>query len=365
MVMKKEEYFKYFFLGFFVLIAYISYLIAQPFIGAILASFVLAYTFHPVYRWLVRRIRSPTLSALIVSFLLILLLIAPVFFFANDIVTDARVGYVIIKQKLATGNIFGVACPEGAETFACKITGPLKNVLADPTTNAYLQESISKGTTFLLTQLSGILLSLPKIILQLVVTFFLMFYLFIDGVELVNRSRRLIPLSEHHQHHILKKLQDVTFAVIYGSLIVALIQGALGGLGFWMFGVGSPLLWGIVMAILALVPLVGTAIVWLPASIFLMVLGASEADPSMVWRGIGLLLWGALVVSTIDNILKPKIIGDRAGLHPGLVLIGALGGLATVGFIGFVIGPLVLGLLKTLIDIYEKEELQGNGKKSR
>ena len=363
--MKKEEYFKYFFLALFALTAYLSYQIAQPFLGAILASFVLAYTFHPVYRWLVRRIKSPTFSALIVSFLLIVMLITPIFFFANNIVTDARVGYLIIKQKLATGNIFGVACPDGADTFACKITGPLKNVLADPTTNAYLQESISKGTTFLLTQLSGLLLSLPKIMLQLVVTFFLMFYLFIDGVELVQRARKLIPLTETHQHHILKKLQDVTFAVIYGSLIVALIQGALGGLGFWMFDVGSPLLWGLVMAILALVPLVGTAVVWLPASLFLMVLGASEGDPTIVWRGIGLLLWGALVVSTVDNILKPKIIGERAGIHPGLILIGALGGLATVGFIGFVVGPLVLGLLKTLIDIYEKEELQSNGKKSR
>jgi predicted PurR-regulated permease PerM len=115
------------------------------------------------------------------------------------------------------------------------------------------------------------------------------------------------------------------------------------------------------MAILALVPLFGTAFVWLPASIYLLVLGAAEADQTMVWRGIGLIIWGALVVSSIDNILKPKIIGDRAGIHPGLILVGALGGLATIGFIGFVIGPLILGLLKTFIDIYEKEELRGNG----
>jgi predicted PurR-regulated permease PerM len=225
-----------------------------------------------------------------------------------------------------------------------------------------LQEAISQGTTFILKQMSEFLLSLPTIILHLVVTFFLMFYLFIDGHLLINRARQVIPLAAHHQNHIVRKLQDVTFAVIYGSLIVALIQGALGGIGFWIFGVGSPIAWGIVMAVLALVPLFGTAFVWLPASIYLMVVGAAEADQTMVWRGIGLLIWGAVVVSSIDNILKPKIIGDRAGIHPGLVLIGALGGLATIGFIGFVIGPLILGLLKTFIDIYEKEELRGNGK---
>lgn len=361
MVMKKEEYFKYFFLALFALVAYASYRIAQPFIGAILASFVLAYTFYPVYRWLVKRIKSPAVSGIIVSLVLVFLLIAPLFFFANTIVTDARVGYLLIKQKITSGNIFGVACPENTESLACKLTGPLKNVLSDPTTNVYLQESISKATTFVLKQVSDFLISIPSIALNLVVTFFLMFYLFIDGERLIYRARKLIPISIKHQNHIIKKLQDVTFAVVYGSLIVALIQGALGGLGFWMFGVGSPIIWGLLMALLALVPLVGTAVIWLPAGVYLIVLGSSSGDTATVWRGIGLLLWGVLVVSTIDNILKPKIIGERAGVHPGLILIGALGGLATIGFIGFVVGPLVLALLKTFVDIYEKEELKGNG----
>ena len=118
MVIKKEEYFKYFFLTLFALVIFLSYLLARPFLGAILASFVFAYTFYPVYKWLVKHIKSPTASALIVSFALVILLIAPVFLFANNIITDARVGYVIIKQKLATGNIFGVACPDGVESVA-------------------------------------------------------------------------------------------------------------------------------------------------------------------------------------------------------------------------------------------------------
>jgi predicted PurR-regulated permease PerM len=361
MVMKKEEYFKYFFVGLFALTAYLCFLLVNPLLESILASFVLAYTFYPVYQWLLRRIKSPIGSSLIISFILILLLLIPTFFIADNIITDARVGYLVIKQKLATGNIFGVACPEGSTNLACKITGPLKTILADPQVNVYLQESISKGATYVLTKLSDFLLSLPQVILQLSVTFFLTFYLFIDGEAMIAHGRRLIPLSPKHQSHIMQKLKDVTFAVVYGSLIVAVIQGALGGIGFWIFGVGSPLVWGIVMALFALLPVVGTAAIWLPAAIYLLVVGASEGNTIMVWNGIGLLLWGALLVSTIDNLIKPKIIGDRAGIHPGLILIGALGGLAVFGFIGFVIGPLLLGLLKTLIEIYEKEELLGNG----
>ncbi|HSU72565.1 MAG TPA: AI-2E family transporter [Candidatus Binatia bacterium] len=357
---KKEDYFKYFFLGLLALTLYLSFLVVRPFMGAILSSFVLAYTFYPVYRWLVGKIKKPVLTSLIVSLVLVLLMLVPVFFVADNIITDARVGYLVVKQKLATGNIFGVACPEGTESVACTITAPLKRILADPQVNLYLQESISKGTAYVLTRISDFLLSLPTIIVHLAVTFFLTFYLFIDGPRLVERGRILIPLQRKHQEHIMRRIEDVTFAVVYGSLIVALVQGVLGGIGFWIFGVGSPIIWGTIMALFALVPFVGTAAIWLPAAVFLMVVGASEGSPAVVWNGIGLLLWGALLVSTIDNILKPKIIGDRAGVHPALVLVGALGGLVIFGFIGFVIGPLILGLLKTLLDIYEREEIHRN-----
>src|SRR5204863_8088508 len=138
----------------------------------------------------VQRIKSPTAAGIIISLTLVILLIAPIFLFTNTIVTDARVGYVLIKQKLATGNIFGVACPEETTSFACTLTGPLKSVLADPTTNAYLQESISKGTNFILKLVSDFLISVPTLVLNLMVTFFLMFYLFIDGEKLISRSRK-------------------------------------------------------------------------------------------------------------------------------------------------------------------------------
>lgn len=357
MVPKKEVYFKYFFLALLIITVYLSWLIAKPFIGAILSSFVLAYIFYPVYNWLQKKIRSKTVSSLIVSIILILLLFLPIFFFADTIVEDARVGYLVLRQKLSSGNVFGVACPD-ADGALCRIMDPVNQLLADPQTNVYLQEAISKGTTFVLTQITGFLLSLPRIMMQLAVTFFLLFYLFIDGEKLIQIGKKLIPLSVRHQTHILKRLQETTFAVVYGSLIVALIQGALGGFGFWLFGVSSPVIWGIVMAIFALVPFIGTAVIWLPASLFLIIVGAAEGNSAMIGNGIGLLLWGALIVGTIDNFLKPKIIGARAGIHPALILIGALGGLALIGFIGFIIGPLILAMLKTLLDIYEREGLR-------
>ncbi|MFQ5620928.1 MAG: AI-2E family transporter, partial [Candidatus Nanoarchaeia archaeon] len=144
--------------------------------------------------------------------------------------------------------------------------------------------------------------------------------------------------------------------VIYGSLVIALIQGALGALGFMIFGVGSPILWGLVMSLFALVPFIGTPIIWGPAGLLLVIDGFVDGQTNLVAKGIGLLIYGTLVISTVDNILKPKLIGKKAKIHPIVVLIGVLGGLSLLGFVGFVVGPLVLALFEALIEVYEKEK---------
>jgi predicted PurR-regulated permease PerM len=159
----------------------------------------------------------------------------------------------------------------------------------------------------------------------------------------------------HHQKQVMQQLDEVSFAIIYGSLLIALIQGGIGAIGFYFFGISSPLTWGIIMSIFALIPFIGTAIVWLPMSLILVVQGITTSSSSTMLKGVGLLLYGALIISTIDNILKPHIIGKRAKIHPVLVLLGVLGGLAFFGFIGFIVGPLILAVVATVIEIYEKE----------
>jgi predicted PurR-regulated permease PerM len=149
---------------------------------------------------------------------------------------------------------------------------------------------------------------------------------------------------------------EITSATIYGQIMLSLVQGALGGLGFLIFGVSSPILWGLVMAIFAFLPVIGTAFIWVPAGLILLVNGLLSHSNSLLWRGIGLLLYGALIVSTVDNLLRPRIVGRKAHMHPVLVLLGVLGGLQAFGFLGFVIGPLILALLMTFVRIYEREK---------
>jgi predicted PurR-regulated permease PerM len=357
MVMKKEEGFKYFFLVLFIVAAYLSFLVIKPILTAILSGIILGYVFFPLHRWITKFVKQRHVSAVIISLILVSAIFLPIFFFADSLFTEARVGYVVVKQRLSTGNIFGLACPESETSFACVVARPVQNLIADPEINVYLQQAVSTGITFVLNSIQNFLLSLPKLLLNLLVTFFVTFYIFIDGQKLIDKARKILPLRKRHQEHIMKRVRDISFAVIYGNIIVALIQGALGGLGFFLFDVGQPFLWGFVMAVFALVPFIGTAIIWLPAAIFLIVVGGSEGNADMVGNGIGLLLWGSLLVGTVDNIIKPKIVGSRAGIHPVIILVGAIGGLAFMGPVGFIIGPLILALLMTLLDIYEREEL--------
>ena len=175
---------------------------------------------------------------------------------------------------------------------------------------------------------------------------------------------KVLPIKPAHQEILVKSFKDVTYAVIYGHVIIALIQGTLGTIGFVILGVPSPIFLGSIMTITALIPYLGTAIIWLPTAIFMITSGLIQHSNSMVIRGIILLSFGALVISTIDNILRPKIIGSKADVHPLLVLFGVLGGLSMFGFIGIIIGPVILAACIVMIKLYltRKEDTRDDAK---
>lgn len=351
----KDGVFKYFFIVLFIAITALAFWVALPFLNAILASAVVAYVFHPAYEWLGKYIRSPNLRAALVSAFILLLFLSPLFLIIESAAPDARYAYVRAKQKILTGEIFDVSCPEGKETTLCALSERIQRLVREPDFRYYLEDIVSKTTNFIIAKISGVVFALPIIFINLFVTFFAVFYLLRDGRKLVEYIKSLLPIHSRHREHIFVRLRDTAHAVVYGSLVIAIIQGALGGIGFWAFGVSSPQLWGVVMALFAFVPFVGTAVIWLPAGLIMLATGASEGNPVLIWKGVGLLLYGFFIVSGIDNALKPLLIGDRAKVHPVLVLVGVLGGLAVFGFVGFIIGPLVLAVFKVFLDIYQSE----------
>jgi predicted PurR-regulated permease PerM len=181
--------------------------------------------------------------------------------------------------------------------------------------------------------------------------FFVMFYGFREGQSFITYLKNLLPLEAGLKDSLFHQMRTVTQAVLYGQVLTAVIQGALGGLGLLVCGVPNALFWGAIMMITAFLPLLGTPLIWVPAGVGLIM------DGSMT-RGILLLIYGATIVMNIDNFLRPRLVSGRSNVHPVLILIGVLGGLRVFGFIGMLVGPLVLAILVALIKFYEQNYMR-------
>lgn len=351
---KQRDVVTYLILLLVLVLIYLSFSVIQPFLNALLSGIVISYVVQPVYKFLNKRLKSPNLSAFVIALFIILLILTPLILVIDNVAPEARYSYIRAKQKILSGEFIDIDC-RGKTTMLCTISSGIKQFVSDPEVKPQLQEILSRVTTYAIEKTSELFLALPRILFNIFITFLVVFYLLKDGDALTEKVKRLLPLRRKHKEHIFKRLQDTTYAVLYGSLIVAIVQGALGALGFYMFGIASPVTWGIVMTITALIPIVGTAIIWLPASLLLIGEGLTLQSNFVVWQGIGLFFYSLLIVGTIDNILKPRIIGEKSGVHPVLIMFGALGGLAIFGMIGFIIGPLILAIFSASIDIYEEE----------
>ena len=353
--MNSDVYRKSFFALILLVLILISFLIIKPFLTALLTGIILSYIFYPVYLQISKRISNKNISSLITSIIVILIITLPLFFVLNTISKEAYTTYLLSKQNLTSGNLL-IEC-EPPDKTSCKISNFISKTINDPKTKYYFDTAMKNVTSKITGSISNILFSIPIFILDMFIALFVMFFLFRDGKIFINKIERIMPLKDKYRKHVFKKLNNMAYAVIYGSIIIAIIQGTLGGIGFLIFGLSSPLLWGVVMIFASLIPYIGSSIIWFPAAILLIIDGYINPESSTLIKGILLMLYGIFIVGTIDNILKPKIIGDKAGIHPVLVLLGVVGGLSFLGFVGIIIGPIILAMLVTFIDIYEEETL--------
>ena len=353
--MDSELYKKTLFTIIFLSLIMVSFLIIKPFLTALLTGLVFSYLFYPLYRYLKKKLKRKNLASLITTLLVVLIVTLPLFFVLDKISTETYTNYILSKQKLSTIGVYAAQC-EPADKFSCKIMDYMDGLSKNPQLKYYVDTTVSGVTTKVTDGISNILFSIPVFILHLFIFLFVLFFLFRDGKLLINKVERVLPLKREHSKKVFEKLNEMTYAVIYGSIIIAIIQGTLGGIGFFIFGIPTPLLWGIVMSFAALIPYIGSSIIWLPASLFLIFNGYADFDTALIIKGILLIFYGIFIVGTIDNILKPKIIGERGGLHPVVVLLGVVGGLKLIGFIGVLVGPIILAILVTFIKIYEEEK---------
>jgi len=211
---------------------------------------------------------------------------------------------------------------------------------------SFISSNIQRVSSFFMNQASNLIGNLSIAIMNFVFCIFTMFYVLRDGDRLAIRVRELLPMSEDLKTNLTNRLQEVIRATIYGGILVAIIQGTLGALIFWILGIHTPLLWGATMALLALIPLFGPYVIYVPAAIML-IAGGSLA------KGIILLALGVAIVSQVDNLLKPMIVGGRTKIHPLVIFFSMLGGLKAFGLLGVILGPVLASVLLALLEVYK------------
>lgn len=314
---------------------YLCYRMAAPFLPAIAAALTLAVLFTPMQRWFESKLKRPSLAALISIVLIAAIVLVPTVLVVQPLVKQATKGAELIETKVASGDW---RASLQAQPRIASLINTMEQQLDLPGT-------VKDLTTWLSVKAGSIVKGSVFQILGVCLTFYLLFFFLRDGRAALQSIRSLAPLSRTEMSLVFSRVHDTIFATIYGTLAVSAVQGVLGGLMFWALGLSAPLLWGVVMALLAVVPVLGAFIVWVPAVAFLALEGS--------WgKALILLLWGILVVGTIDNLLRPIMVGNRLKLHTVLAFISLVGGLIVFGASGLILGPIVLTITLVLLEIW-------------
>jgi predicted PurR-regulated permease PerM len=322
-----------------------------PFSGAVFWGAILALLFAPFHRRLLRGMgQRRNLAALATLLLCLVIVIFPLVAITASLIQEGAAVY----QRIRSGQLdFAAYFVQVINALPPWMTSLLDRFgLADL---SGLRETLSagavRGSQAIATQALQIGQNAFSFLIDLGIMLYLLFFLLRDGAKLSVRIREAIPLSAEHKRHLFSKFTTVIRATVKGSIVVAIVQGLLGGIIFWVLGIQGALLWGVVMAFLSLLPAVGTALIWGPVAIYFLFTGA-------IWQGVILIGYGILVIGLVDNVLRPVLVGKDTQMPDYVVLISTLGGIALFGINGFVIGPVIAALFIAAWDLFAtaKEE---------
>ena len=346
--MKKEHIFLIFILFLTFLSIYLLYQILSPFLSSIIWAILLAMVFHPLFQKLQRLLKKrEVLSAIMMTLFVLIVIVLPFSLLLASLASEVMDVYHRVEEMIKIGQLQGYL-------ERIKEIPILKWILArlgqyidfspmDPL--PLLLKNLKQISTFIFNQTTILLKGFSAFIAGFFFTLLSLYYLFKDGSHLFGRLKEIVPLPSKERDLLIQRFKDMIYATIYGGILIAIIQGLLGGLSFWVLGLPSPIFWGTAMALLSFIPIGGTALIWAPASIFLLIGGA-------VLKGLILLGLGGCVISMVDNILRPLFISAKTNIHPLLLFFAVLGGIQAFGLIGLVAGPLIATLFLTLIEIY-------------
>lgn len=314
---------------------YLCYMLAAPYLAALTLALALAVLFTPFQRWLESMLKRPSLAAVASVLVISMSVVVAATFVGQRLAVQGAKGAEVIQTKVKSG-----------EWRRALKAQPRQAALADKIERQIDQpRTVTTLATWLSTTAGTIVKGSLFQVIGFCLTFYLLFFFLRDRRVALQSLRSLSPLAEVEMDRMFGRVSDTIYATIYGTLAVSSVQGLLGGLMFWWLGLPAPLLWGVVMAVLAVVPVLGAFIVWIPAALFLVLEGSGG-------KSLILALWGIIVVGTIDNLLRPILVGNRLKLHTVLAFMSVVGGLILFGPAGLILGPLALTVTTVLLEIW-------------
>lgn len=318
-----------------------------PLYGAVFWGAIFALMFTPLFLRLLKAMKGRrTVAALAAVGVILVLVILPLALVGALLVQEASAVY----QRVQSGEMsFGGYFQQVYNALPGWVTGLLDRFGLNNTgvIQDRLSQALSKGSQFIATQALSVGQNAFDFIVSFFVMLYLLFFLLRDGAALARRIHESIPLEAGIKRDLAEKFVTVIRATVKGNVLVAALQGALGGLIFWVLGIHAPVLWGTLMAFLSLLPAVGAALVWVPVAIYFLAAGA-------IWQGVVLIAFGVLVIGLVDNILRPVLVGKDTKMPDYVVLVSTLGGMSLFGLNGFVIGPVVAAMFMAVWDLFAK-----------
>lgn len=327
-------------IGFFILWAVVGLLVALiwwPFWQILALAGIVAVLFSPIYERLNQNFKSPGLAAATSAFLVILIIVLPLWLFGQVLFNEL----VDVYNKFKMGEL-----SFSSNTFYNHLSPQMQSLLNGVSNDVVAM--FSKLTSGAFTFIQKMLSNLAIFFMSLFILVFSVFYLLKDSKAIKAVFIDLSPLPADYQHKLVTRIEEAIAGVVKGSFLIALIQGVVGIVGFFIFGVPQPFLWGAAIVIASMVPTVGTALVLIPAVLYLFFVGHTS-------QALGLVIWGALVVGLVDNFVSPKLIGKNLKMHPLLALLSVIGGIQLFGFLGFLFGPIIMAIFLGLVEIYRTD----------
>jgi len=343
---------RWFLLALILAVLYLAYRLVEPFLMPIFLAVVLVVVASPLYQYLLELLGGHRALASGLTCVLLIALFAVPFFFIVSMITSQALDLYTTVTHLLTSDQLHESLARGLGRLR-----PLLDELQDKLGISHADvvqhvgEWVRRISNLLYANFTMLLKGATNLVIGFALMVFVTFYLFMDGREMAARIMSLSPLPVETNQRILEDILRTLRATLRGSVVLALINGTASGLGFWVFGVPNALFWGTVMVFASVVPIVGTGLVWVPAGVYLLLMGHLGA-------GVGVMVWCLVVSLACDNWLRPQLIGGQAHLHPLLTFFAVLGGLSLFGLVGLILGPLVLALLLSLTEVYQRYFLE-------